>query len=154
LIKPIQLVDVDIARFWSKIVVRGPEDCWEWLGCCDKVGYGRFRIHKDTYAAHRVAFAIVNGDTQLLVCHKCATPGCCNPAHLYAGTQNDSVQQCIAAGRFANMQGAGNGRAKLTVANVREIRQSGAGNREIAKEFGISSAHVSMIRLGKRWGHI
>ncbi len=157
--RPIKLTEADIARFWEKVDRRGPKECWEWQATRISNGYGRFRIGHFLYRAHRVAFVITNSDTKLQVCHYCNNPPCCNPKHLYAGTQKDNVQQCIAEGRFTRGDNCGEkqGHAKLTEADVREIRRLYAGGwlqRVIAKEYGINQTAVSKICTGRNWKHI
>jgi hypothetical protein len=34
----------DVKRFWAKVEVKGPDDCWEWLAGKSKLGYGAFSI--------------------------------------------------------------------------------------------------------------
>jgi len=156
-VKPINLTEADVARFWSKVDKRGPNDCWEWAGGRDKDGYGQFYdCTYSPYRANRIAFVITNGDTKLQVCHTCNNPPCCNPAHLYAGTQLDNVKQAIRENRL-DSRGEKHGLAKLTESDVREIRAlyvDGWLQREIAEVFGIVQQQVSHICRGKRWKHI
>ena len=28
-------------RFWDKVDVKGPDDCWEWQDCTGSHGYGK-----------------------------------------------------------------------------------------------------------------
>ena len=42
-------------RFWSKVAIRGPDECWEWLGTKNK-GYGLFRVGQVKDIASRVAW--------------------------------------------------------------------------------------------------
>jgi hypothetical protein len=35
-----------------------------------------------------------------LACHTCDNPPCCNPAHLFPGTNSDNVQDALSKGRF------------------------------------------------------
>jgi hypothetical protein len=37
----------------------------------------------------------------LYVLHHCDNPPCCNPLHLYAGTQRQNIHDAIARGRFS-----------------------------------------------------
>jgi len=153
------LTEADKVRFWEKVDRRGPDECWEWQAYRNHQGYGRFRLNGFLFRVHRVAFAIMNGDAELQVCHHCNNPPCCNPKHLYAGTQVDNIQQCIAEGRFTRGDNCGEkqGHAKLTEADVREIRRLREGGwlqREIAEEYGIYQSTVSKICLGRNWKHI
>lgn len=52
--------------------------------------------------------------------HKCDNRLCCNPAHLELGTTGDNNRDAMIRGR--NAKGQKNGRAKLTVEQVLEIR--------------------------------
>ena len=153
--KPIKLTESDTARFWSKVDCAGPDDCWEWTEGCNR-DYGIFHdCNGSTYLAHRVAFVVTNGDTKLQVCHTCNNPPCCNPNHLYAGTQKDNMDQCVAEGR--SNRGESSSSAKLTEFDVYAIRWLRAGGwlqREIAEEYGICQSQVSRICLGKNWKHI
>lgn len=68
--------------------------CWLWLGRRGARGYGQvgFRGFK-TRQAHRVSWLIHNGPIPdgLFVCHKCDTPPCVNPDHLFLGTCQDNL---------------------------------------------------------------
>lgn len=154
----INLSEADKVRFWEKVDRRGPDECWEWTKGCYEGGYGHFhdRNNRDL-RAHRVAFVVTNGDTDLLVLHHCNNPPCCNPNHLYAGTQEDNRHKCVAEGRAVDNRGENSGQAKLTESDIREIRRlyaNGWLQREIAKEYDISKSQVSVICNNKQWKHI
>ncbi len=93
----------DIKRFWAKVETNGKDECWQWLGCKTKDGYGRFVMFGRAVRAHRVAFVISNGEIVdgLVVCHKCDNPSCCNPSHLFSGTPSDNMKDRDSKGRQA-----------------------------------------------------
>lgn len=157
-LRSINLTEADKVRFREKVDKRGPDDCWEWTGYRDKKGYGRFYdCNGVLYQANRVAYAITDGDTDFCVLHHCDNPPCCNPNHLYAGTDADNARDRDKRGRAADTRGEDNGRAKLTEDDVREIRRLRAGGWlqcEIAEEFGIIRQQVSRICNCKQWKHI
>jgi len=94
-------------RFWAKVDIRGEDDCWPYTGHIDRDGYGRYRRH----GAHREAFRVANGHpAEHSVLHTCDSRSCCNPRHLYDGTQQENVRDRVARGRSAT--GARNGRYK------------------------------------------
>jgi len=156
--RPIKLIKQDITRFWSMVDRRGPNDCWNWTASQDKDGYGRFHdCNNSSYQAHRIAFAVCNGDTKLQVCHNCNNPACCNPSHLYAGSQSKNIQQCYDDGRAFICCGENSGNVKLTeskVLQIRELYRDGWLQREIAEKFGICQVRVSEICRGKAWKHV
>jgi HNH endonuclease len=91
-------------RFWAK-VARG-ESCWLWLGYCKPNGYGSIglggRAEGKDYA-HRVAWRLAYGAIPdgLYVCHRCDTPACCRPDHLWLGTHAENLGDMRAKGRGA-----------------------------------------------------
>ncbi len=75
--------------------------CWLWTRMWDKDGYGRVRHNGKQRGAHRVAFELFRGAIPegMCVCHRCDTPACCNPDHLFLGTSVDNVVDRVAKGR-------------------------------------------------------
>jgi hypothetical protein len=99
------MLESDIAKFWSMVNIAGDDDCWEWKRGRTERGYGSFCVHNKTRRSHRVAYALVNGPIPrgILVCHNCPdgdNPACCNPRHLWLGTQKDNTQDAIKKGRM------------------------------------------------------
>jgi HNH endonuclease len=90
-------------RFWPKVRVGKPDECWEWDGArFSPTGYGAFQFGvKKTVRAHRIAFQLAGGllPPGMLVLHHCDNPPCCNPAHLYAGNHSQNNQDCVRRGR-------------------------------------------------------
>lgn len=75
--------------------------CWIWTEYCNNHGYGRFRVDGKKTLAHRASYEAFIGPIPegMLVCHKCDTPACVNPSHLFLGTDKDNVRDCINKGR-------------------------------------------------------
>lgn len=97
----------DIERFWSKVDKRGEDECWEWKDFRDRGGYGKFWLNGKSVISSRVAWVIANGSIEdgLVVCHKCDNPSCCNPDHLFVGTNLDNVADRVAKGRCGRQPG-------------------------------------------------
>lgn len=76
-----------IERFWRGVRRGGPRDCWPW-----RTGRAGLFSYRDPHGVQhlisvsRVAFWIANGEIPygVAIRHRCATPWCCNPDHLYA----------------------------------------------------------------------
>lgn len=68
--------------------------CWIWLKATDKDGYGFIKVNRKQMRTHRVSHEIFNEEipTGMMVCHKCDTPSCINPNHLFVGTATDNGQ--------------------------------------------------------------
>jgi hypothetical protein len=94
------------------------------------------------------------GDPPLVVRHNCNNPSCINPAHLRGGTQRDNAEDRKLSGREGNHKGTLNGRAKLTEADVLDIRASTVMNAELARQYRVSKTVIGHIKKRISWKHI
>jgi hypothetical protein len=76
-------------------------ECIEWRGARTNEGYGRKWKNGKVRYTHRLAYAWANGPIPdgMWVLHKCDNPPCCNPEHLFLGTNQDNLLDCISKGR-------------------------------------------------------
>lgn len=148
------------ARFWAKVEVRGPDDCWDWQASKNRLGYGRFKYasYRQT-GAHRVALILHTDEdpTDLCALHSCDRPSCVNPNHLRWGTVLDNSDDKIARGRFRHMSfpGFANPRCTLTPDQLAEIvhliDHSRLNNGQIGARYGLTHSMISKIRTGNSW---
>lgn len=141
-------------RFWASLAPQDPV-----TGCieCGTGGHGQIRRDGTKIGTHCLAYELKHGPIPpgMKVCHTCDNPPCCNPDHLFLGTDADNAADRDAKGRQA--KGASHGRAKLAEADVVEIRRrltAGESQSSIAKVFGVSQATVGKIKTGKHWSHL
>ena len=130
-----------------------PSGCWEWQGHRNKDGYGTIWKGTSMALTHRALWEEVNGPIPegLLVLHTCDNPPCCNPEHLFLGTQADNNADMVAKGRHRPCPGEKSGGAKLTWEKVEAIRADTRINREIAAEYGVDTSTISIVKSGKEW---
>ena len=150
-------------RFWSKVDKSPhPQGCWMWKGAHHPDGYGLFQWpEKKEQRSHRIAWIMKNGDIPdgLWCLHKCPgvrNPGCCNPDHIYLGTQLENMRDAVADGTHFHARGEESANAILTESAVKEIRANykrGAVN-GLARKFKVS--RLTIIGVGQRrsWKHI
>jgi hypothetical protein len=134
------------AEFWSKVKRGNPTECWPWLGFKERQGYGRFGRNK---LAHRVAYMLHYGPPPKgsLICHECDNPSCCNPEHLWAGTNAENMRDKMRKGRYR----AGKGNSKLTESQVSEIRKMRGSGSAIGLRYGVDQSTIARIRRGVSW---
>ena len=145
-------------RFRECYIPGQPTECWLWTGTLDKDGYGVIqdanRGHQ--FRAHRLAYELAHGPTPNGVCvlHRCDTPACCNPSHLWLGTQTDNGRDKVTKKRHPF--GERHGRAKITDKDVRTIRASypAMSQTAIAAAYGLHQTTVSDIIHGILWPHV
>ena len=143
-------------RFWSKVQRCADSECWPWLAHRSARGYGRIAIGRRSVGAHRVAWTITNGPipSGKFILHHCDNPPCVNPLHLYVGTQADNVRDREERHRRVDPTGELHGRAKLTAAAVRTIREraaTGETHRLLASEFGVVESAIFKIVHRQNW---
>jgi len=82
-------------RFWAKVDVRGPDECWLWTAYLSFNGYGQFWFNGTNTTAHRVGYQLVHGplEPHMEVDHRVSCPKhCVNPAHLRATTTKQNQE--------------------------------------------------------------
>jgi hypothetical protein len=112
------------------------------------VGYERERT-----TAHRIAFKLNGGVIPHghYVLHRCDNPPCCNPAHLFVGTQKQNLEDMRRKGRAGDCRNIGerHGMCKLADSQVAEIRKLYAtpvlSQDKLAAMFGVGQSQISRI---------
>ncbi len=150
----------------ARVAVK-PSGCWEWLGPRHPKGYGLVSSQGKTLRCHRVALEAKLGKPlgKLWALHRCDNPPCCNPAHLFPGTQPDNWADGVRKGRVTiatkgakpHHFGERSSQAKVTAQQVREIRArfaAGESKTALAKAYGVTLSPINKIILRKTWGNV
>lgn len=139
-----------LARFWLK--VNKTSDCWLWTASANR-GYGQFMFRLDgrqrLVKAHRFSYELHHGviPNGMSVLHACDTPRCLNPAHLFAGTQAENLDDARAKGRLID----GRQHIKVSDAGLLDIvtnyrpRHNG---KQLAAKYGVSLISIMRIVAG------
>jgi len=147
-------------RFWKYIIKNDDiNKCWKWTGSKIKSGYGNISVNDKIKLAHRVSYEMHNGAIPegMFVCHSCDNPECCNPLHLWIGTNSDNVADKMKKGRLNPNDGMNNPRAILKDQDILEIRKlllDGVKGAVIARQYGVGKTAICRIKLGKSWANI
>lgn len=156
-------------RFWQKVDRNGPTPshapelgpCWVWTGATTDFGYGKLTVEKVWRTAHRRSYEMAHGPIPpgLFVCHRCDTPACVRPDHLFLGTPAQNTKDMLEKGRagYKGAPGEQNSHHKLTNEQVVSIRirfDQGETIRFLAAEFGLTVSAISGIVNGRSWKHL
>lgn len=134
--------------------------CWIWQGyvATKGLGYGKIGLGTTSWWAHRAFYHFFKGSIPQgkQVCHNCDIPLCCNPAHLYIGTQQDNINDQIRRGR--NCRGVKSHHAKLNDNKIAGIRALWITEKfsqtQIAEMFGVKQQAIDKIVNYKKWRHL
>lgn len=168
--EPISQYDRDLLSprdaFWLQVEMVG--ECWIWKGNVSR-RYGRTYTNGRTVRAHRHAWEIVNGPIPkgLVVCHRCDTPLCVRPDHLFLATTAENNADRAAKGRSAQgdrhpsrmyperrPRGEKHGMARYTAAQIQEAKSlidSGKTLNETSRITGINKHTLSKVKRGIQW---
>lgn len=152
-------------RLWAKVNRDGPipehvpnlGPCWLWIGTRTDDGYGRIHTGdgRRTALTHRVSWELHHGPISdgLLVLHRCDTPACLRPDHLFLGSDLVNSRDSVSKGRHAF--GGRKSNAKLTVETARAIREryalGGISCRALATCFGVSHSTICKVLARRAW---
>ncbi len=144
------------ARFEKHVHYIPETGCHLWEGAWLR-GYGQIRIEGHTKLAHRVAWELRHGPIQagMYVCHRCDTPACVNPDHLFLGSPAENLADASKKGRMRH--GEAHHNSKLTAERVHEIRRlrsTGLSQAAIGLAVGISQTVVGDVLSGEIWHHV
>lgn len=156
----------DLQRFWAKVDKNGPVPshrpelgpCWVWTAAKSR-GYGVFRLGARIQRSNRVGWMVQKGGIPDGLCalHECDNRACVRGSHLFLGTKAENNADMVAKGRDVHLRGHAHGCAKLTGADVVDIRSrhvARGSQRRLAKEFGVSFSLISQIVNRDVWAHI
>jgi hypothetical protein len=109
-----------------------------------------FKVHRFSYE-HFVG-RIPKGK---LICHTCDVKSCCNPKHLFPGSQSDNMQDMVRKGR--GLVGEKSAKTKFTEADILRIYRyvnQGLSRAAIAQKYNVAAVTISHIATGRNWKHL
>lgn len=154
-----------IEKFWNNIDKNwiSVTDIWTpcWLLNWSKSHwwYMRLYINWIEHRWHCLSWKIHNNQEippWMHICHKCDTPACVNPEHLFLWTPKENAQDKVKKwrARTGDHRWEKCWKAKLTEKQVLEIRNDNRSNIIIAKDYNIDKSSISDIKRRKTWKHI
>ncbi len=168
----VNLSTKDLMRFWEKVEKLGTEaGCWLWTSAIHDRGYGMFGMKGRAVRVHRIMWEITFGPIPegIWVLHRCDTRCCCNPSHLFLGTNQDNVDDMMRKGRHRSpdpkmhsdilrekaARGENHRDAKFTEEEVKAIvaryRQGGISQRALGQIHGADHTTIGDMIRGSSW---
>ena len=157
-----------VDRVLEKIVRIPFSGCWVFMGATNDFGYGIVGTGgrgAPNDRAHRITYRHFCGEipSGMFVCHRCDVPSCCNPDHLFLGTNQDNVRDMISKGRNSppprnpHVVGSVHPGSKLTedqVVRIREAYSRGVKQKDLAQQYGVVHQTISKVVNNRRFKHV
>lgn len=148
-----------MSAFWSRAGRGALDECWLWSGARTGAGYGVVTLLGREVSVHRLAWELERGPIPvgMSVLHRCDVRHCCNPAHLFLGSQADNIADMVSKRRQFRPEGVRHHNAKLCdeqVIAARQRRSMGEGVTALAREYGVSPATMCDALRGRTWSHV
>lgn len=129
-----------------------PSGCWVWTGGINGTGYPVTRYKGKVWTVHRLVMHIAGHEIEgMAVCHRCDTPTCVNPDHLFVGSWGDNNRDRERKGRGRQPSGARHGMALISDDTARSIFLDEVSGIEAARKYGVSVYTVCNIRRRRQW---
>lgn len=156
-------------RFDASYMPEPMSGCWLWLGSPRGAnGYGRIVVDGVVNPAHRFSWTLHYGPIppDKYVLHRCDTPLCVNPDHLFLGTHKDNSDDKVKKGRQARgkrlaraqgnfvRRGELNPHSRLTEKDALAILRDRRPQRVVAERFGVTQSAVWSIKNGRTWAYL
>lgn len=164
----------ELHRVWTRLLSHSmvKNDCLVWTASRTPTGYGRTSLKGRTMAVHRLAYMIFHnegnplsstdaGGTRLVVAHTCGNRACFSPDHLkHVTIMENNFDDRISQGTV--LRGTSSFLSKIDESMARKIYQSClsdkdkrfSGQKERAKQLGVSIHTVRAIDSGSAWVHV
>lgn len=135
-------------------------DCLMWTGYVSKDNLPIFSENRVKKSARKKLFEAVNNvalNHRQIVRTTCAEPMCMNPAHMKVMDVAAVRKQDGKRGRYStpvmqiNRTRTSRARSKLTMEDVREIRQSTLSLSNLAAQYGVDKSTIGNIKRGNTW---
>ncbi len=145
-----KLVTSDV--FWSRVDLRGPEECAPYVGPGTRTrdGHVRVSIGGSKIYAHRFAFFDTYGVWPYVACHLCHHPSCCQPTHIVDGDHAlNALHRDLADRRTSRLpKRPQHWSSRVSATDIQELieaRAHGIRATVLATEYGISAETVRSV---------
>jgi len=144
----------------ERIIPVTESGCWLWQGSTTGRGYGDFRSNGTHWLLHRFMWLKYKGPIPegMHVLHMCDVRLCCNPDHLFLGTNADNIQDSMNKGRrkgvtrkrpsglrYNHTKTPGPApklNSEQRQAMIEEYLRGGVSKSALARKYGVSTAAV------------
>lgn len=142
-------------RYFEEHVMEPSDGCRIWPYPLNSSGYGRITVDGRLQTVHALTCERWRGPRpfpKAEAAHSCGVSSCWAGEHLRWATSKENHADKIDHGTVN--RGEANGRAKLTVDDVKTIkrlRSEGRSVSELAAEYGVSRTHLHAVLSGRKW---